>query len=132
MRTSSFFNGVLPFALGKTLSDISACFQHFTIRSPSEARFCQKYHVKADPRPTHLHAECSQAAFGAVPPNGIPQLLPRNKSDTTGMAVSLMIALLVVLRAYNNGKVWRMKTMPRREELGDFRAGLNSLHLKIS
>ena len=39
-----------------------------------------------------------------VPPNGIPQLLPRNKSDTTGMAVSLMIALLVVLRAYNNRK----------------------------
>ena len=132
MRTSSFFNGVLPFALGKALSDISACFQHFTIRSPSEARFCQKYHVKAGPRPTHLHAECSQAAFGAVPPNGIPQLLPRNKSDTTGMAVSLMIALLVVLRAYNNRKVWRMKTVPRREELGDFSAGFNSLHLKIS
>ena len=61
-----------------------------------------------------------------------PQLLPRNKSDTTGMAVSLMIALLVVLRAYNNRKVWRMKTMPRREELGDFSAGFNSLHLKIS
>lgn len=132
MRTSSFFNGVLPFALPKALSDISACFQHFTIRSPSEARFCQKYHVKAGPRPTHLHAECSQAAFGAVPPNGIPQLLPRNKSDTAIPVVSLMIALLVVLRAYNNRKVWRMKTMPRREELGDFSAGFNSLHLKIS
>ena len=132
MRTSSFFNGVLPFALGKALSDISACLQHFTIRSPSEARFCQKYHVKAGPRPTHLHAECSQAAFGAVPPNGIPQLLPRNKSDTAIPVVSLMIALLVVLRAYNNRKVWRMKTMPRREELGDFSAGFNSLHLKIS
>ena len=72
MRTSSFFNGVLPFALGKALSDIS------------------------------------------------------------GMAVSLIIALLVVLSAYNNRKVWRMKTMPRREELGDFSAGFNSLHLKIS
>ena len=48
------------------------------------------------------------------------------------MAVSLIIALLVVLSAYNNRKVWRMKTMPRREELGDFSAGFNSLHLKIS
>ena len=48
------------------------------------------------------------------------------------MAVSLMIALLVVLGAYNNRKVWRMKTMTRREELGDFSAGFNSLHLKIS
>ena len=37
MRTSSFFNGILPFALGKALSDISACFQHFTIRSLGEA-----------------------------------------------------------------------------------------------
>ena len=74
----------------------------------------------------------AKAAFGAVPPNGIPQLLPRNKSDTAIPVVSLMIALLVVLRAYNNRKVWRMKTMPRREELGDFSAGFNSLHLKIS
>ena len=48
------------------------------------------------------------------------------------MAVSLIIALLVVLDVYNNRKVWRMKTMPRREELGDFSAGFNSLHLKIS
>jgi hypothetical protein len=76
--------------------------------------------------------QSSQAALGAVSPNGIPQLLPCNKSDTTGMAVSLMIALLVVLGAYNNRKVWRMKTMPRREELGDYSAGFNSLHLKIS
>lgn len=61
-----------------------------------------------------------------------PNFFPGNKSDTTGMAVSLIIALLVVLDAYNNRKVWRMKTMPRREELGDFSAGFNSLHLKIS
>lgn len=80
-------------------------------------------HIVTWERPVQIPAESPHAALGPIAPYRIPEFLPRYKSDTTGMVVSLFVP------DYQQTYVWRVYTAPMFEHTRYIRTGLNGIHV---
>lgn len=51
---------------------------------------CKEYNIATGERTAQFPAKGAKAAFCAVAPHGVSQLLTRNKSNTTGLVVLIL------------------------------------------
>lgn len=67
------------------------CIENFTISNLVYLTAREKYHIEAAPWPPQIATKRPHTTLRSITPNRIPKLFTRNKSNTTFMAVLLII-----------------------------------------